>query len=130
MNYESKEKNMEEFSFKKTDLYKKILNFIDMVYRITKTYPKDELYHLVSQFRRASTSVLLNYTEGWGRYNKGEKKQFFRTSRASIHECVAIIEISYRQKYFMETEKNKLYNNCLELSKMLNGLINKFKNNL
>ena len=116
-------KMKKEFDFQNENLYQDILIYIKLVYKITKKFPKDEVYGLVSQFRRASTSVLLNVVEGWGRYNKGEKTQFYRVSRASLLECIAIIDISKGEEYITKEEYNELIDNCSNLSRRLNGLI-------
>ena len=80
-----------EFEFEKLSVYQKSLEFIDKVYEMTAKYPDSEKFGMRDQFRRSSVSVALNIAEGAGRYNRREKVQFFRMSKASVNECVAIL---------------------------------------
>ena len=116
-----------EFNFQDQDIYKDGLSYIQAIYSITKTYPKDELYGLVTQFRRAAVSVVLNFVEGWGRFNQKEKAQFYKTGRASLLECVAILDISKRQGYLSDFDHAKILNSSLTLSKKINGLIKRIE---
>lgn len=56
----------DSFDFESLELYKKSLDYIDFVYDVTNKFPKDELYGLTSQFRRAANSISLNVAEGYG----------------------------------------------------------------
>lgn len=112
----------DKFDFENLMVYQKALIYVDYVYRITKAYPKEEQYSLVDQFRRAATSTCLNIAEGSGG-TKLEFKQFLKIARRSIRECVAITEISYRQGYLDAVARKQLRVYCLELSKMISGLL-------
>lgn len=57
-----------------------------MVYKITKTFPKEETYSLVDQMRRAASSVTANIAEGFGRHSYKEKLQFYYLSQGSLTE--------------------------------------------
>ena len=57
---------MSGFDFENLNLYQKALLFIELVYAQTKKFPKDEMYGLTSQYRRAANSVALNIGEGYG----------------------------------------------------------------
>lgn len=121
--WEMGEKMLAEFNFQKEELYRDILNFVNLVYEYSKKYSKEEIYGLVSQFRRASSSILLNITEGWGRYNNREKVQFYKIARSSLMECVAIMDISKVQGYLSEERYSELIKLSSEYSKRINGLI-------
>ncbi|MCM8569667.1 four helix bundle protein [Gramella jeungdoensis] len=112
---------MEQFNFEKLEVYQKTLNFVDLVYEITKSFPREELYGLTSQFRRASISIALNIAEGSG----GSKKEFSRyliIASNSLKECLVCITIAKRQKYIdSDTEKDLRYF-LTEISKMISGL--------
>ena len=60
----------ERFGFEKLDVYQKAIKFNDTIYKITKNFPRSEMYGLISQVRRCSSSVALNIAEGYGRYHK------------------------------------------------------------
>ena len=61
--------------------------FVLCVYRLTVTFPKNELFGLTSQFRRAAISVAANIAEGFKRRGRGDKARFLNTAQASLEEC-------------------------------------------
>lgn len=115
--------NNEEFEFQNTELYQQIMDYIDNIYKLTRRFPKTEIYGLTNQIRRASVSIALNFAEGWGRYNKKEKSQFYKVARASIFECVAAIDISKRQSFIEISDYQRILKESNTLSKKLNALI-------
>jgi four helix bundle protein len=112
----------ELFDFENLKVYQRALEYVDFVYRVTKTFPKEELFSLTDQFKRAATSICLNIAEGSGG-TKPEFNQYVKIARRSARECVAISEISYRQSYFDEETKKQSRLFCTEISKMLSGLM-------
>jgi len=92
------------------------------VSEITKEFSKEEIFSLANQFRRASVSICLNIAEGSGG-SKAEFNQFLKISRRTVRECVAVIEISYRQAFVSSEVRKQSRNLCIELSKILNGLM-------
>lgn len=116
----------EKFDFEDLKVYKKTLDYVDFVYKVTKVFPKEELFSLTDQFRRASSSICLNIAEGSGG-SKTEFRHFLKIARRSTRECVAIAEIAYRQKYISADERNQSRCYCAELSRMLNGLMKSLK---
>jgi four helix bundle protein len=111
------------FGFEKLELYKKAVDFATNIYKITKSFPNNERYGLISQLRRASVSLSSNIAEGSGRYNKRDFAQYLRIARGSIYECIPLLEISYREGYIHKSTFDISIANCNELAKMLNGLI-------
>jgi len=114
--------NEERFDFENLNVYQKALGYVDFVYEITRNFPKPEVLSLTDQFKRASISICLNIAEGSGG-TKIEFNRFLKIARRSIRECVSITEISYRQKFIDDKVKRRSRGFCLELSKMINGLI-------
>jgi four helix bundle protein len=123
--------NMDEerFDFENLKVYQKALEYVDFVYGVTKDFPKEEMFSLTDQFRRASISICLNVAEGSGG-SKTEFNRFLKIARRSVRECVAITEISCRQKFIGDRVKQQSRSLCLELSKMINGLIKSLKEGL
>src|SRR4030042_3239989 len=117
----------EKFDFENLKVYQKALEYVDFVYKITKYFPKTEVFSLIDQFKRASISICLNIAEGSGG-SKAEFNQFLKIARRSIRECIAITEISYRQELIRREMKEESRTLCSELSKMITGLIKSFKN--
>jgi four helix bundle protein len=116
----------ERFDFENLRVYQKSLEYVDFVYEITKNFPKTEIFSLTDQFKRASTSICLNIAEGSGG-SKGEFNQFLKIARRSIRECVAIADISYRQKFIEDKNRRQSRIFCSDLSRMVNGLIKSLK---
>jgi len=67
-------------------LKKKMDEYAHLVYKVTKDFPKEERYGIVSQLRRAALSVILNYIEGFARHKKAVKKNFWEISYGSLKE--------------------------------------------
>ncbi len=114
--------NEERFDFENLKVYQRALEYVDFVYEITKNFPKTEMFSLTDQFKRASISICLNTAEGSGG-SKIEFIRFLKIARKSIKECVAITEISFRQKFIDDKAKLRSRSFCSELSKMINGLM-------
>jgi four helix bundle protein len=116
----------EKFDFENLRVYQKALEYVDFVYEITKDFPKTEVFSLIDQFKRASTSICLNIAEGSGG-SKSEFNQFLKIARRSTRECVAITDISYRQKFIDDKARQQSRIFCSDLSRMVNGLIKSLK---
>ena len=86
---------------------KKVIAWLE-VYKITKTFPKDELYALTSQIRRASTSITLNIVEGYGRLSKEDFKRFLKISLGSTNETITLIKFSKDLQYITNNKYNDL----------------------
>lgn len=122
-----KEMKKKEFEFQNTEMYQQMIDYVSNVYKITKKFPRSEIYGLTSQIRRAGVSIVLNFAEGWGRYNKKEKAQFYKIARASILECVAAVDTALRQNYIEIANYQKMLTESNEISKKLNALIKKME---
>lgn len=117
---------MLNLSHKNLDVYKMSLKLIEEVYKITKEFPQEELFVLVSQIRRAAISVCSNKAEGASRISKKEKKRFYEISRSSLVEVdtqfeIAII-LAYYQKGQMKELEQYLESTFRMLSKMISNL--------
>lgn len=108
-------------NFEKLNVYQRSLDIIDKIYQTTEKFPKDELFSLTSQLRRAAVSIALNIAEGSGR-SKKDFRHFLNIARTSVYECSAILEISKRRKYISSENFNFLYNELEIIVKMINKL--------
>ncbi len=111
------------FDFKKLEVYKNGREFIKQIYKITEKFPKHELYGIVNQLRRASVSVNANIAEGSGRRSKNEQRQFYYISRASLYECIALIDIAYDLNFINDEIYTILKEKPEKILARLNGLI-------
>ncbi|MDI6732752.1 MAG: four helix bundle protein [Planctomycetota bacterium] len=113
----------EDFDFENLTVYQKALDYIDFVYQISEKFPDSERFGFTNNFRRAAQSIALNIGEGSGG-TKSEFKMFLKISRRSVRECVVATTISKRRGYITIDEEKESRKRCIELSKMLSGLIN------
>jgi four helix bundle protein len=81
-------------SFRDLEVWKRSIQMTVSIYRLTQGFPKEEIYGLTSQMRRAAVSVPSNIAEGHGRLNKGEYRQFLGIARGSNFELQTQLEIA------------------------------------
>ncbi|MBY0435591.1 MAG: four helix bundle protein [Cyclobacteriaceae bacterium] len=99
-------------------VWQKAHQFVLLTYRVTASFPKEELYGLTSQFRRAAISIAANIAEGYAKRTKPEKARFLNISQGSVEECKYYIILSKDLKFHSdETLENLLE----EVSKLLNS---------
>ena len=114
------------FNFENLKVYQKAICFTKIVYDISAKFPKEEKFVITDQFRRAAISISLNIAEGYGASDP-EFKRYLRIAKGSIRECVALTALARLHKYIDTSQENELRSYCLELAKMLSGLINSLK---
>lgn len=93
------------------------------VYSTTKHFPKDELYGITSQMRRAAVSIPANIVEGARRASKKEYLQFLHIAQASLSEVEYYIHLAHELKYIDDNEYNKTNDLCSRTFSKLYGLI-------
>jgi len=114
-------------SYKDLTVWQKAYKLSLLIYLLTKAFPKEELYTLVSQMRRAAISIPSNIAEGYCRQRKLEYIQFLLIAFASGAELETQLLITKDLGYISEVEFGKVNNLLQEVMKMLNSLINKVK---
>src|SRR5579872_283903 len=103
--------------------WQKAMDLVDEVYRVTRTFPKEEMYGLTSQMRRSSASIAYNIAEGQGRYTFREFRHFLRASRGSALEFETQLEIARRQRLMRNETVAALNERVGEVVRLINGLI-------
>lgn len=99
-------------------------NFVHDVYKITKGFPRDELYGVVSQLRRAALSVVLNYIEGSARRSQGKVcKNFLWIAHGSFQEAKYLMEFSIREDFISEVMGREILKKADEIGAMLWGIL-------
>ena len=109
--------------FRQLKVWQKAHELTLKIYQITNRFPREELYGLTSQIRRASVSVASNIAEGDGRYHKSDKLKFFIDSRSSINEVKAQLLIAGDLYSKLSKEVLGLFDNYGILERQLNKLI-------
>lgn len=107
-----------------TDLitWQKARDLAVLVYKITKKFPKEEIFGLVSQIRRAAISISSNIAEGFARSTIKDKNHFYQIAKGSLMEVKSQILLSQELGFFDKKEKDILIS-MVELDKLLSGLI-------
>ena len=112
-------------SFRDLNIWKKGIEIVDDIYRITKSFPKEESYGLTSQMRRCAVSIPSNASEGFARKHNKEYKQFLYIALGSCAELETQIEIASELKYVNGEKKKVLLEKIDHESRMLTNLIKK-----
>ena len=110
-------------TFEDLELYKAAREFRKAIYLLIKKLPDDEKYNLVSQMRRAATSLTNNIAEGNGRYHYQESIQFCRQARGSLAELIDDLNICLDEAYLSVEVVNDLKVKAYDINKRLNGYI-------
>ena len=97
------------------------------VYKESKLFPKDELYSLTSQLRRATSSIPANIAEGCGKNSQADLANFLNISLGSANEAEYFILLSKDLNYLSEEKHKLLFNEVNEVKAMLISLINKIR---
>lgn len=108
--------------FRDLKVYEKALEFTRFIRKVTSLFPKEETYGLVSQFRRAADSIVLNIAEGAGHSTSKEFSRFLDYSIRSGFECIGCADISVRNGYIIERTYLEIIERANELVAMLYGL--------
>ena len=110
-------------SYKDLHVWQDAMTLAEQCYRLTKHFPKSELFGLTSQIRRAVTSVPANIAEGHGRENTGSFIQFLRVSQGSLKELETHLVLSARVDLTSQSEIAPLLERCESIGKRLRSLI-------
>ena len=114
-------------NFKDLLVWQKSVDFVTEIYLITEKFPSNETFGLTSQLRRASVSVPSNSAEGNSRRGTPDTLQFLKIARGSTAEIETQLIIAKNLKFIKEEQFNNLKRQIIEISKMINGLINSIK---
>ena len=109
--------------YKELIVWQKSMEFVDWVYAMLKTFPREENYRLCDQLARAVVSIPSNIAEGNGRNSKSDFARFLSIARGSLYETMTQLEIAKRQGYINDLTQAEEYANFIR--KMLNSLITK-----
>ena len=111
-------------------VWQQSIEMVTSIYLITKAFPKDELFGLVSQMRRAAVSVPSNIAEGYARGSDKEKLHFLRISSGSMSEIETQLLLSLNLGYVSQEDFDELSEIVTSVWKQLNALISSLKKRL
>ena len=114
-------------SFVQLDAWKEGHALVLLIYRVTKEFPKEEVFALVSQLRRAVVSITSNIAEGFSRQSYKEKAQFYAIALGSLTEVQNQIIVARDITYITPELFQKIAHQTITVSKILNGLIKRTK---
>ncbi len=109
------------FNFESLQVYQKSLLLAEQIYRISQKWPREHLFGITDQLRRASLSIILNIAEGSSRTKK-DFRHFLIISRGSCFECVPLLKLALILKLISTSEHELFYNGLIEIAQMLSGL--------
>lgn len=116
-------------SYRDLIVWQKAMDLVELVYQATKKFPKEELYGLTNQIRRAAVSVPSNIAEGHARNSTAEYRNFLSMARGSLAEVETQLLIAVRLKYIDSEKLTELLSLQMEINKMTNALISKLAPN-
>lgn len=102
-------------------VWQKAHSFVLLVYQLTRTYPREELYGLVSQYRRAAVSVAANIAEGYRKKGKLDKLRYFNIAQGSLEECRYFSILSKDLEYVTVEQNAQLLSVLENTSRLLNS---------
>jgi four helix bundle protein len=108
-------------NFRKLKVYQKAIDYSVNIYDLTKTFPKEELFGLSSQLRRAVVSISLNIAEGSGNKSSKEFKRFLEIALRSSYEVMSCLEIALKLNYMKEKNHRTLIADADEIAAMIVG---------
>ena len=111
-------------SFRDLRVWQLAMDLVELVYRLTRSFPRNEIYGLASQIQRAAVSVPSNIAEGHTRENTKEYHHHLSMSQASLAELETQLEIAIRLRYVSLQETRSIAEHAESLGKQLHALRN------
>ncbi|MDB5000640.1 MAG: hypothetical protein JWR76_1717 [Mucilaginibacter sp.] len=115
------------FKFEKLIVWQKAVDLSADIHELTRTFPKDELFILTAQIKRAADSIALNIAEGSTGQSNAEFNKFLGYALRSDIEVVSCLYLAKKRSLIAEESFLKLYQQCEEVLAMINGLRNSLK---
>lgn len=117
-------------SYKHLEVWKKSRALVVRVYDVTSSFPKEEMYGLTTQLRRAAISIPSNIAEGNARRSTRDYIRFLNIAYGSIAEVETQLYIAMDLHYATQSQLQPLFNDYSELARMLNGLVTRLESKL
>ena len=117
---------MEFFGYRNLVAYEKAREVVRRVYYVTRSFPKDEVFALSSQMRRAAVSITSNIAEGMTRYSIKDKVHFLEIAYGSLMEVMSQMEVAEDQKYITTAEFQNFEVLVADVARLISGLQKSF----
>ncbi len=117
-------------SFTDLEAWKESHKLVLMIYKVTKDFPKEEIFGLISQLRRAAISIVSNIAEGFSRNSQKEKIQFYFIAKSSNTEIQSQLLVAKDLGYLNEKDFSNIAEQSIKVNKLINGLIKYCKNHI
>ena len=111
--------------FKELRVWAKAHELTLMIYRLTREFPRDEIYGLISQMRRSAVSIGANIAEGCGRRTDGEMARFLQIARGSASETEYHLLLARDLRFLSESDYASTEKKIVEVQRMLTSLVQK-----
>ena len=115
-------------NYKELKIWQKSMDLVELVHKLTSSFPKEEKFGLISQIQRCSVSIPSNIAEGAGRNSNKEFKHFLSIANGSSNELSTQLHLSIRIGYVIEDDASEIFRLLTEIQKMNFSLIKKFSN--
>ena len=114
-------------SFRDLLVWQKAMRLVTQLYQLSSDFPKDELYGLTSQLRRAAVSVPSHIAEGYGRYSTPDYIRLLQIALGSLYELQTQVEIAANLVYISRSTCDETIGKATEIEKMLIALVRKLR---
>lgn len=109
------------FKFERLDIWQKAMEYADLIYNVTRSFPEVERFGLTSQLRRSAVSISSNIAEGSSRSSDVDLARFIEIAYGSLLESVSELEVAKRQRFLNVGVFQTSYRKAEDLAKMLSG---------
>jgi four helix bundle protein len=114
---------MFSFNFEKLDVWQEAIQFANLIYQVTSSFPERARFGLTNQMRRAGVSVSSNLAEGSSRISRVDFARFVEIATGSLFEVVSQANISLNQEFLTRREYESIFNSAEKQCRMLSGLL-------
>jgi four helix bundle protein len=114
-------------NYTELEVWKYARELVKLVYLLTKSFPKEEIYGLTNQIRRSVVSVPSNIAEGIGRQSNKEIIHFLYIAKGSLQEVETQLYLSFDLEYISNDELKNILEKVISCKKLLNGFMNYYK---
>ena len=114
-------------SYRDLLIWQQAMDLVAEIYALTKTWPKDEVYGLTSQVRRASVSIPANIAEGYGRESRASYQNFLRIAQGSLKEVETLLQVAVRVDIETKERVESLMRRCESVGKLIRLLVRKLE---